>query len=395
MSDEGQAEEEAYSTDEPNFRDGMLYPFSQFDLMAPDLAGYHYNRTSGVAGWNDLSQSTRSAYKVLNRAAGISVPDREFVLWVLAGYLFLLVPINWGLFRLLGRVEWAWIAVPVIALAGTWTVVRLAQLDIGFARSRTEVALLEAHSDLPRGHLTRYLALYTSLSSRYECSFASDVAAALPLTAGGGMQRRIGDRLSPVVLRRVDKPGERIRLESLAVRSNSTQFLHAEEMHDLRGGFRWSGATDKPQFENDTDIEIRDALFLRRHSDRWQYARVPTIAPRTKISLSFLDTSDPRSIVKRQWPLPSEAEASALATDSLQLDEILRMAASPRRIHVGDVRLIGWADQILPGLQVRPGASQERGRTAVVVNLQYGPLPTPLSDENSPAEFRSQTKTSP
>ena len=54
---------------------------------------------------------------------------------VLIGYLFVLVPLNWLLFRVLGRVELAWAAAPVIAVVCTGLVVWLAQLDIGFARS--------------------------------------------------------------------------------------------------------------------------------------------------------------------------------------------------------------------------------------------------------------------
>ena len=99
---------------------------------------------------------------------------------VLALYLIVLVPVNWVVFRLLGRVEWAWIATPIIALGGMVMVVKLAQLDIGFARSQTELAVLEMQAGYPRGHLTRYTALYTSLSTTYDANSQDRTTLVLP-----------------------------------------------------------------------------------------------------------------------------------------------------------------------------------------------------------------------
>ncbi len=42
-------------------------------------------------------------------------------------------------------------ATPIIALGGMAAVVKMAQLDIGFARAQTELAVLELQSGYPRG----------------------------------------------------------------------------------------------------------------------------------------------------------------------------------------------------------------------------------------------------
>ena len=65
-------------------------------------------------------------------------------------HLLVIVPVNWLVFRLLGRVEWAWAAVPALAIGWGLVVIWMAQLDIGFARSETEVAVLEMHQGFPR-----------------------------------------------------------------------------------------------------------------------------------------------------------------------------------------------------------------------------------------------------
>ena len=137
----------------------------------------------GVAAWNDFSPLANAARDSLRQAAGIEIPKARFVVWVLVLYLVVLVPVNWGVFATIGRVEWAWIAAPIIAVGGMAAVVKLAQLDIGFARSQSEVAILELHNGYPRGHLTRYTALYTSLSTTYDVNPEERTTLILPFSA--------------------------------------------------------------------------------------------------------------------------------------------------------------------------------------------------------------------
>ncbi|MCC6508453.1 MAG: hypothetical protein IT423_05055, partial [Pirellulaceae bacterium] len=115
------------------------------------------------AAWSDTSGFAFNALSALRDAAGIVLPDRWTILYLIGGYLTILVPLNWLFFRVIGRLEFAWIAAPILALIGVLVVTRVARLDIGFARRTTEVGLLELHGEYPRGHITNYAALYTSL----------------------------------------------------------------------------------------------------------------------------------------------------------------------------------------------------------------------------------------
>ncbi len=56
-----------------------------------------------VGSWRDFNAVAGAARTSLQNAARIEVPDPKFVLWVLGGYLLVLVPVNWAFFRLLGR----------------------------------------------------------------------------------------------------------------------------------------------------------------------------------------------------------------------------------------------------------------------------------------------------
>ena len=89
-----------------------------------------------MAAWNDFNPVAKAARQSLQQAAGIKVLNRMFVVWIVAGYVLVLAPVNWCVFRLLGRVEWAWAAAPLIAVICTVVVIHMAQLDIGFVRAR-------------------------------------------------------------------------------------------------------------------------------------------------------------------------------------------------------------------------------------------------------------------
>ena len=177
-------------------------------------------------------------------------------------YLVLIVPVNWLVFRLVGRVEWAWIAVPVVAIAWGAVVIWLAQLDIGFARAETEVAVLEVQSGFPRAHLTRYTALYSSLSTSYNVHFDDPSSVAQPFAVD--LKLLQGQRHSTVTLRNV---GENL-LTDFMVSSNSTGMVHSEQMFDLAGSLVWNTPPDEPaSLENNTSLKLSGVVLVRRRLD--------------------------------------------------------------------------------------------------------------------------------
>ena len=198
------------------------------------LSGFRSDPQSGAAGWNDFSGVADAARDSLARAAGIDVPGASFVFWTLAAYLVCLVPLNWAVFRLIGRVEWAWAAAPVIAIVGTVAVVRLAQLDIGFVRNRTEIAVVETQTGRTRAHVTRYSGLYASLSTSYRLRFEDDTALALPFSINPSAARLRLQSPGTVSLQR----DRQVQLTGLRVMSNSTGMVHSEQMYTLTGPLR-------------------------------------------------------------------------------------------------------------------------------------------------------------
>jgi hypothetical protein len=329
-----------------------------------------------VASWDDARGVSNVARQTLRRAAGIQIPDREFVLLVLAGYLSVLVPLNYVVFRVLGRIEWAWVAVPLIALGGAATVIKLARLDIGFASSQTELSVVEAQAGFDRAHVTRYSALYTSLSTAYDLAFADPAAVAAPFSTNPAFVPSIGQSSNAVAYRR-DKD---VRLDDLGVLSNSTGMVRSEHMLDLGGPIRLvrrdSGIW---QLENKSRFALVDARVLRRSEHRPALDGIATlgdVAPGATATVAFQpgDSAD-----------ESTAAAPAASDGERQIDlgPLLAIASDPAQMGPGEVRLVARAAERVPGLETRPSPSQVAHAGLFVVHLRPAIEPAPAPDANA------------
>ena len=354
-------------------------------LIEWSVSGFDAHPVSGVGGWNDGSQATLAARRALDRSGGITVPDADFIAKMLGLYLLVLVPANWLLFRVLGHVEWAWAAIPVIATVGTIAVVRVAQLDIGFARSRTEIGILELQPGYARGHLTRYAGLYTSLSTSYAIELDEATAVAQPLFFDEQNDRLL-DRRQVVQLNR----GEHAVLQGLGISSNSTGMIHTEQFLDLGGVLAWQDDGQDAEVVNQTDILIRGAAVVRRtDGGSYQVAWFGDVAPNSTVEAELRDTNA-ASLLEAvpEWNTDPTTSADT-GEDELGIRDLLQLATSKERLALGQTILVGWTDELLPGLQITPVASQASSRTVIVANLKYGELPAARSDANAWQAFAS------
>ena len=348
------------------------------------LIGFGSHEQMGVAAWNDTSDASKAAKAALDQSAGIDVPSAGFIARVLGVYLLILVPVNWALFRLAGRVEWAWVAVPVIAIGGTLAVLRVAQLDIGFARSRTEIAIVETQPEYPRAHLTRYVGLYSSLSSRYQIHGEDDSTLIQPLASS----QPINDRRVALY------QGDDVALTGFRVLSNSTGLIHGEQMVDLGGAFALVTLDEQMTVENQTDYDLMDAAVVRRTMDGTpQVAWVGDLASKQQQSLEFQRLNSSR-VDFPQWR-DSSALGFRSADGELNIREIVDLAVDPKRLGPGETVLIGWKDLIIPGMTIRPAASQVIARTVFVAQLAHAARPQARRDVNSYAvQLRSKLRDS-
>ncbi|WP_442509958.1 hypothetical protein SH528x_001562 [Novipirellula sp. SH528] len=316
----------------------------------------------GIGAWTNASDSVELTQNILRNESGITIPPSSLVVRSLGFYLLALVPLNYLVFRMIGKLEYAWLAVPVIAIAGAVWVARSAQLDIGFARSQTEIAILETQPGYERGHLSRVLAIYNSLSSTYDLQFNTVDAVANTIR-----QPKSKSDDAPLQFRTDFEEGP--MLSGVAVGSNQTQMVRAEQIVDIGGGIYIDGET----LVNETDYDLLDSfVVVKTAEDQTQLAVVGICSAGSKTKLRFRDNS----VVN----VPSELP--------LQVSRVMRAFLANGSIPPQSSRLVGRIEQSMPGMNIAPQANQQSAQTIVVANLSYAPSPAAKPDVNLISDFR-------
>jgi hypothetical protein len=340
----------------------------------------------GIGAWNNFNATSNAARTALREAAGVQVPGSNFVITCLAVYLLVLVPLNWGFFRALGRVEYAWIAAPLIAIAGTAIVIKQAQLDIGFVRAQTEIALLELQAGHERGHLSRYTAFYTSLGTSYQLEYENPTALAAPFPTDDRDALLVGQSYQPVEI----SQNNSIKLQGLRVSSAATDMVHSEEMVVLGQGVAVEkAASGLDQLINRTGMPMRSVAVVHRDRDTNEL---------TGMWLGELEVGEGRPFrlqrIEAAGKLFANERALEAKVGELNLEPMFGLALDRRHLEPGETRLVARIDRTLPGMVVTPQAPQQRGAALVVAHLDYGSLPTPRGDANTPLAVVDQV-TSP
>ncbi len=368
-----------------NGGDSSLLPEEDFSIP-PDKEA-----APGLGAWNDFSPVAQAAREALKNASGISVPPRSFIVWVVIGYLCVLVPANWLVFRLLGRVEWAWIAAPLIAIACAALVIHLAQLNIGFARSRNEIAVIEMQPGYSRVHVARYTALYTSLATRYEFRLDGPGGQILPfprVSSPGQFKMSMWQSRGELVCRR----GDDTQLTGFSVGSNVADFMHSEEMADFGGTVTVHQDSDKVwRVTNGTKHPLDDCQAVRGGKPGGIDVGIGRLEPGATKALEFESRrrppADNRSqVLDNTWSddsgvgsLPNPSQATD-PTGELSVKEIAGVALAHQDLRDGEICLVARVVDDVPGLTITPEAGQRRQAALLVAHLDAGPLPDPERD---------------
>ena len=349
-----------------NSRDAILKSNIQGDQTAKLSSSIdkltYVDAVTGIGGWSDNSDTVSVCRQILKDESGIEIPDSSLVVRSLGWYLVILVPVNYLVFRLMGRLEYAWLTVPVIALGGAIWVAREARLDIGFARSQMELAVLEMPENYSRGHLTRVVAIYNSLSDRYEIQFESLDGAAAPVadfvdeSEDDNSVFKVSFEAGPA-------------LSGLTVDSNKAKMVHTEEMIDIGGGFRRQG----DNLINNSQYELLDTYVVENDgSGGTRIALVGACPPGSSTALRFKTMKAPA--VSDELPM--------------QTARLIRRLAAPAATPRGSSRMVGRIDQSLPGMAITPASNQSTAQTIVLAHLGYRDLPEPRPDTNLLSQFK-------
>jgi hypothetical protein len=275
-------------------------------------------------------------------------------------------------------------------------VVRQAQLDIGFVRSQTELGVLELASDYPRGHLSRYTALYTSLSTNYDVQFDDPWAAATPFPVRRDELNLTGQALDGLRL----AGQRRSRLQGMAISSATTRMVHSEQMITLEGPVLWrKSSSGHWQVVNQTQFDLADCCLIHRRAHGTMSLAgcwLGRLRSGQAAVVNFRDlpiSGAPGTEELLHYASERARSAQGVQPARLNIDSLIKLACKwdestdPWVEARDEYRLLARIDKPLPGCQITPNASQVRGATLVVVHLAYGDLPEPQPDANGRSDL--------
>ena len=328
-----------------------------------------------VAEWLDTAALPSLSKQSLERASGIEIPNSRFVLKVILAYLLCLVPLNWLICRYgLGRREWAWVFVPLLALVFAIVVERAAAYDVGFESTCDEIDLIEMQGDYAHAHINRIGSIYTTGRSKFTISFPDDPTA-LVLPMGTGRSIR-GENLQGSRFQSVPFPA----LTDYLIQPRSLSMFRAEQMATVSGTVQIVTVAGIRKVVNNAPLELRDAYLIEMRRGGSTFIPLGTIAPNASV-----DVVAPASLLtKYESPQPAE---STVPVEKNPLDpypflEMLVKSSEPNGPEdVGELRLVAWSPVLIPGQTIEPTVGRHRGFTLVVSHLRPGVIPNPDSIE--------------
>jgi hypothetical protein len=369
--------------------------FLSRDLGKPSLRTV--TSTSGVpkevevCGFDGESPTVNVLADELKRSSGISVPKIRTVFILLAGYILALVPANWLFFRVIGRLEWAWLAAPFIAIGGAVAVAKSIQLEIGFTRSHESLNILDLQSGYARGHATSVHSIYTSLSTNYDLLYPDNDGVLLPLVSS--RQNRLSRATEILGYDYNQDFGSGFR--AFPILSNKTSFFHGEQLCQLEGPIELKWKDDDSlamSYANQSSLAIHDFGVVARSLDGviGSYP-LGLLVPQAEGNFRLVvdgseqkknSTNVSQSLPYAAWkeffsgaepPNPSDRQLDRSKAKAVQPElmvepviiEILRL----HRLEPGDALGIGWTEQPLSKLRIEPATKQSTERSLIVVRL--------------------------
>lgn len=319
-----------------------------------------------TAAWIDTTaELPKRTRDTLERASGLTIPENGFVLRVIVVYLTALVPLNWLLCRfVLRKRELAWAIAPLLALGFAYGVERVAAVDLGFESSCDELDLVEIQGGYPRAHVTRFGSLYTNGRVNYELRHPDNpTALMLPMRAYEVLR---GEEVRYAAFDSTSEP----KLADFLVQPRSLAMFRGESMVDLGGGIELEGSVADGRIVNRTPLELLDARLV--DIDSGSVRALGRIGP---FSTEIPEGEPAAHVVELSRERPAQEDAAARTDEAwTELENYLALLTEYRwsgAQEAGEVRLVAWARNPEPGLEIAPSVDRHRGVRLVVAHLRY------------------------
>jgi len=386
-------------------------------IAAQNEAGLQNVRSDDLGGRRAVGELTaqggfaRASGQILREASGINVPSISTIVKLLSIYLVVLVPLNWIVFRLMGRVELAWVAAPLIALVGAFAVARSVQLDVGFSRSQTSISIIEVPTGYARGYAASFTSLYTSLTTNYSAMNLQSDGLVVPMSTRVERVLSFARDTSFMTYLYASESGE--GLESFPVRSNSTSLIRAEQPCNIGGTVlieKTENDGSKMLFINRSELDLtRVGIVAMDIRGKMRTGWIGDVRPGVESSIAMplvpeddldADAVGPngrknrdrkkRVFVMEGWRARSSTE-EVVGIESLQRDEsvidpssVIESVLVNHRWRPGEALAIAFANQNLDLIEVKPIAPQRQHQSVFIFHAFPDSIGVAAPDLNLP-----------
>ncbi|MEN9936534.1 MAG: hypothetical protein RLZZ387_3113 [Chloroflexota bacterium] len=291
----------------------------------------------------------------------LGLPSAGVLMAFLLGYILLIGPLNYLLLRRLGRLEWAWLTIPLTVLVFSAGLYAVGFGGRGGSSQLSQVAVVQGAEGQPRGFATAYVGLF----SPRRASYTIGVPGGALVSETRGFDELPGR--DAVVL--ADDAG--VSVPDVLVDIGSVRTLVAETPVDLplgvQSALRDDGGALSGEIRYDGPAALEDAVLVRGVA----FQELGTLSPGAsqQINLSTAARSFPWGVRLPEAGLFNRKQLLS----SLFSGESARLAgaATPNgAIDADGVYLLGWATTPSVPVQVDGREQQQSALTLYIIRLR-------------------------
>jgi hypothetical protein len=305
-----------------------------------------------------------SRINVLDRGVlqlpSLNLPATSTLLIFLLVYIMVIGPLNYLVLRRMGRLEWAWLTVPLIVLLFAGGLYVAGSVLRGGEAQFNQAAVVQGAEGQPRAAATAFIGLFSPRRAAYAVAFAPDI---LVNSAAG--RASLSDQFDAVV---ADTRGAR-SVNILADVASVNTFV-AHSVVDLPISVQTSLISDttglRGEVRNTGSSPIEDAVLVRGTS----FARLGTLAPGAAQRVEgSLQQNFPRAVNLAQAGVFDRQEMLNVLFDR---DFIRLSNPGLPATGAGDdgVYLVGWLNRPTVAASVDGQPANQNGLTLYVIRLR-------------------------
>ncbi|HEX9997441.1 MAG TPA: hypothetical protein VGB45_09885 [Abditibacterium sp.] len=216
---------------------------------------------------------------VIAKAPQLRMPPVSQIAWFLSLYVFVLVPLNYAVLRVLDRRELAWVTIPVIVALFSAFAYAAALSIRGSAILTRQVDVVQSSIGSKVARTDSLLWLFSPKRTSYDISSSSANAAVADYSNEPGAKQGAFSILQPA-------DASSFKVESANVWMWTDRAFSAQSLVDLKGGISLNGNS----IQNGTPFTLRGAVWVQDRAVRrlgeiksGQSAPIPT-GPNAKVS---------------------------------------------------------------------------------------------------------------